>query len=58
LDRDDPAVWTSIQIFHRQGNNFGPPQRAEEADQQQSTVPDCGEVLGKRGYDPGQHVYS
>jgi hypothetical protein len=57
LDGDGPAVWTSIQVLDRNGHELRPPQRAEEADQQQGTVPDRGEIFGKGGDDPGQHVY-
>jgi hypothetical protein len=57
LNRNDPAVWPSIQILDRKGHELRPPECTEEADQQQGTVPECGEVIGKRGDDPGQHVY-
>jgi hypothetical protein len=57
LNAYDPGVWPSIQIFDRQTDELGSPQRAEEADQQQGAVPNCCEVGGKRGDDPGQHVY-
>ena len=57
LDSDDPAVWPSIKVFDRQTDELGSPQRAKEADEQQGTVPNCCEIGGKRGDDPGQHDY-
>ena len=48
---------SAIQVFDRQGHELRPPECTEEADQQQGTVPDCCQVIGKRGDDAGQHVY-
>jgi len=53
----DPAVWPSIEVLDRKADELRPPECTEKADQQQGTVPDRCEVFGKRGDDPGQHVY-
>jgi hypothetical protein len=57
LDRDDPAVWPSIQVVDRKGHELRPPECTEEADQHQGAIPDRCEVVRYPATILGQHIY-